>query len=81
MRSVSPYERFGQVSPARDAYLALHTFNASETLTGLAQRYYSDWRLWRLIADRNALVDVRRVAPGTELLIPEKPLERGLASF
>lgn len=80
MRSVSPYERFGEVSPVADAFLTVHTLDASETITGLAHRYYGDWRLWRLIADRNGIVDARRIAPGTILLIPERPLERGIPS-
>ena len=76
-RSVSPYERFGEAAPQSDAYLAIHVFDASETVTGLAQRYYGDWRLWRVIADRNGIIDCRQIAPGTTLLIPEKPLQSG----
>ena len=76
-RSVSPYGRFGELAPVTDAYLVEHTVNVSETLSGLAHRYLGDWRQWRVIADRNALVDVRRIEPGTRLLIPERALERG----
>jgi nucleoid-associated protein YgaU len=75
--SISPYERHGEPSPAEDAQIIVHIFNASETISGLAHRYYGDWRLWRLIADRNSIKDVRRIEPGTQLLIPPKPVERG----
>jgi nucleoid-associated protein YgaU len=77
MRSISPYERFGEFNPDTDANLKTHVWNASDTVTGLAHRVYEDWRQWRLIADRNRLVDVRQIEPGTILLIPEQPLERG----
>ncbi|MGH9941504.1 MAG: hypothetical protein ACRD9R_03980 [Pyrinomonadaceae bacterium] len=77
MRSVSPFERYSELSPSTDAGLRDHVFNVSETITGLAHLYYEDWRMWRLIADRNDLVDVRKIAPGTRLLIPEQPLEKG----
>jgi nucleoid-associated protein YgaU len=76
-RSISPYEQFGEVAPVTDSFLALHVFDASETITGLAHRYYEDWTLWRLIADRNGIIDPRQIAPGTQLLIPEKPRELG----
>lgn len=76
-RSISPYERYGEPSPAEEAHLIVHVFNASETISGLAHRYYGDWRLWRRIAERNNIVDVRRIEPGTQLLIPPKPVERG----
>ncbi len=77
MRSESPYERFGEFSPVTDVFLAVHTVNATETITGIAHRHYGDWRLWREIAERNGLIDVRRIEPGTRLLIPERPLESG----
>ena len=77
MRSISPYERHGQYRPEEDANLQEYVFNDSDTVTGLAHRFYGDWRLWRLIADRNDIVDVRKIPSGTVLLIPERPLERG----
>jgi hypothetical protein len=76
-RSVSPYERFGGLRPYSDARLREHVYAAHETVTGLAHRYYGDWRMWRIIAERNQLRDVRRIEAGTRLLIPERPLERG----
>lgn len=77
MRSISPFERFGNYQPEEDANLQEYVFTDADTLTGLAHRYYGDWRLWRLIADRNQVADVRQIAVGTLLLIPERPLEQG----
>jgi len=77
MRSLTPYERFGEPSPDTDAYLEEYIFGAGDTLSGIANRFYGDWRLWRLIAERNALVDVRTIPIGTRLLIPPKPVEKG----
>ncbi len=80
-RSVSPFEFYGVATPADDALLIEHLFVAGETLSGLAHRYYDDWRLWRIIAERNEIIDPRQIAPGTILLIPERPLEDMLDSF
>jgi len=77
-RSISPYERFGQFVPFTDASLRVHLWDAGDTITGLANRYLGDWRLWRLIADRNQVYDVRQIPLGTQLLIPALPLEKGL---
>ncbi len=76
-RSISPFERYGRFNPQTDANLRVHVFDVTETITGLAHRYFGDWRLWRLIADRNNIADVRRIEPGTPLLIPERPVQRG----
>lgn len=77
-RSISPFERFGEYVPITDAALTVHLFVVGETLSGLAHRYYADWRLWRVIADRNKIIDPRQIAPGTQLLIPARPLETGV---
>ncbi len=77
-RSISPFERYGAATPVQDAVLIEHSFTAGETISGLAHRYYDDWRLWRVIAERNRIVDARQIAPGTLLLIPEQPLEIGV---
>lgn len=76
-RSVSPYEFYGAPTPIEDAAIVEHLFVAGETLSGLAHFYYEDWRLWRIIAGRNNIKDVRQITPGTILLIPEQPLEVG----
>lgn len=77
MRSVSPYERYGKANPFTDAALTVHTFTVTDTVSALAEKYLADWRLWRLIATRNQIADVRQIAPGTELIIPARELERG----
>ncbi len=69
-RSMSPFERFGHFVPLEDAVLTEHLFTAGDTLTGLAHRYYDDWREWRFIADRNDIIDPRRIEPRTILIIP-----------
>lgn len=76
-RSISPYERFGKVTPIEDAALQFHTWTITDTITGLADKFYGDWRMWRVIADRNLIVDVRRIEIGTTLIIPRRPLEKG----
>lgn len=76
-RSISPYERYGVAVPAGDAALEVHVWTVTDTISLLAHRHYDDWRLWRLIAEKNNLRDVRRIEPGTVLLIPRIPL-RGM---
>lgn len=76
-RTASPFEKYGKAIPNTDASLHVHTFIATDTISLLAYRYYGDWTLWRLIAERNSLTDVRKIEPGTELIIPRRPLERG----
>lgn len=78
LRSLSPYEFYGEPTPIEDTVLIEHLFTDGETISGLAHRYYGDWQLWRRIAERNQIEDVRRIAPGTVLLIPERPLELGV---
>jgi nucleoid-associated protein YgaU len=77
VRDVSPFERFGASHPEADVHLEEYVVVAGDTITGIAYRRLGDWRLWREIADRNGLVDVRQLEPGTTLFIPERPLETG----
>jgi nucleoid-associated protein YgaU len=77
MRSVSPFERFSTFVPVEDANMTVHVYTAGESLTGLAHRYYGDWREWKRIADRNSVVDARRIEPGTQLVIPAIPPQKG----
>jgi nucleoid-associated protein YgaU len=77
MRSITPFERYGQPTPDADAHLVEYVFRALDTLSGIAHRFYNDWRQWRVIADRNNIIDVRAIEPGTVLLIPPRPLEKG----
>ena len=77
MRSISPYERYGKVTPILDAVLQIHVWTMTDTISALAERYFGDWRLWRVIANRNAIADVRQIETGTQLIIPQRPLETG----
>jgi nucleoid-associated protein YgaU len=77
MRSVTPFERFGKANPDADARLVEYVFRAMDTLSGVAYLFYQDWRPWRAIADKNGIVDVRTIEPGTVLLIPPRQLESG----
>lgn len=76
-RSISPFERYGAAHRVNDAALQIHVFARTEKISALAQKYYGDWRLWRIIAERNKIADVRQIEIGTELIIPRRPLERG----
>lgn len=77
MRSISPYEQFGRTRREQDASVVIHTFSAAETLTLIAEQYYGDWRMWKVIAAENDINDPRQILPGTQLVIPRRPLERG----
>jgi hypothetical protein len=46
------------------------TVKAGDTLVGIAYEVYGDPNRWRQIADQNKLTEVRRLIPGTKLLIP-----------
>lgn len=78
MMNISAYQAYGHYTPVADARLRTHLFKDGEDIDGLAHFYYGDRRLWPLIAERNSINDVRRIAPGTVLLIPETELEDGL---
>jgi nucleoid-associated protein YgaU len=78
MRSIPPYEQYGSPNPDADAALQIHVFVAGDTISSVAEKYYADWRLWRVIAERNKLTDVRQIQPGTQLLIPRRPLQTGV---
>jgi len=77
MRSLSPYERYGIATPNTEAALRMHVYVVTDTVSAIAERYYGDWRMWRLIAERNQIDDVRTIEPGTELIIPRRPLRTG----
>ena len=76
MRSITPFERYGRSNPDADAHLEEYVFRALDTLSDVAHRLLGDWRLWRTIAERNNINDVRTIEPGTVLLIPPRPLEK-----
>lgn len=76
-RSISPFERYGAARPVADAVLQTHVFTVTDTISALANKYLGDWRLWRLIAERNNLTDVRQIEIGSLLVIPRVPLKTG----
>lgn len=77
MPSITPYQKFGKPTPNTDASLRVHVWVMTDTITGLAHKFYGDLLLWHVIADRNEIVDVRQIEPGTELIIPRRELEKG----
>ena len=77
MRSIPPYELYGEAVPVTNAGLRVYVFKEGDTITGIAHKFYGNFSLWRLIADRNSIYDPRQVAVGTELLVPELPAETG----
>ena len=77
MRSISPFERYGTARPQDDATLQIYNFTAADTISGVAEKYYADWRMWRVIAERNNIADVRQIEAGTPLIIPRRPLTVG----
>ncbi|MGC1297586.1 MAG: LysM domain-containing protein, partial [Alloacidobacterium sp.] len=46
------------------------TVSSGDTLSFIAYSEYQDPTAWRQIADANRLTDVRRLACGTQLVIP-----------
>lgn len=76
-RSISPFERYGEAFPLTDATLKTHRWTAADSISLLAEKYLGDWRLWRLIAEKNNITDVRQIEPGMILIIPKQPLEVG----
>jgi tetratricopeptide (TPR) repeat protein len=48
----------------------VHTLQADETISTLAERYYGDYRKFHLIAEYNELEDATKVTVGQEIKIP-----------
>jgi nucleoid-associated protein YgaU len=76
-KSIPPFLKYTKPTPQSDERLISHLFVAGEAIDDLAHHYWGDRTLWRDIADRNNILDVRQIQPGTILLIPERPLEEG----
>ncbi len=57
----------------KEARFATHTVGRGETLATIAQRYYGDRARADVIAQANRLPPNPRLAPGTQLRIPEIP--------
>lgn len=56
-------------TPKRDR---LHEVKPGETLDRIAYQAYGDSTIWRLIADRNRIMDPLRLPAGMRLVIPER---------
>lgn len=54
-------------------FTKVHTVGQGETLSGIAQRYYSDPALWRPIAVANLMDNPRRLVAGQQLRVPALP--------
>lgn len=78
MSSISPYQRYGIATPVTDTKRQVHTFVVTDTISSIAHKYYGDWELWPIIAKHNNIEDVRKIEPGTQLIIPQRPLKDGL---
>jgi hypothetical protein len=50
----------------------VHRVRDGDTLPSISYQAYGDATKWRLIADANRLRDVRRLAPGLQLVIPNE---------
>ncbi len=50
----------------------VHTVKEGDTLTWIAFSEYNDATQWRRIADANRMSEVRRLTPGTKLVIPNE---------
>ena len=54
-------------------YSRLYVVGQGETASAIAARVYGNAELWRPIALHNGLDDVRHLAPGLRLLVPQLP--------
>jgi nucleoid-associated protein YgaU len=77
MPSPTPFQRYAQAVPQQNAAVKTHVYVDGETLHLIAYRYYGDVILWKDIADFNKVADPRKIAAGTRLLIPPRPLQTG----
>ncbi|MEX1023260.1 MAG: LysM peptidoglycan-binding domain-containing protein [Dehalococcoidia bacterium] len=50
----------------------LHQVQPGETLDRISYAAYGDSTKWRLIAERNRIIDPLRLRPGTRLVLPER---------
>jgi len=50
----------------------LHEVKPGETLDRIAYQAYGDSTVWRIIADRNRIMDPLRLRTGTRLILPER---------
>jgi LysM repeat protein len=67
--------RFLSSSPAPQPQPQKYTVQPGDSLSAIAQRFYGQASLWRVIfeANRTTLTDPSRIRPGQVLIIPPKP--------
>jgi nucleoid-associated protein YgaU len=53
---------------------SVHTLITGDTLDRIAARYYRDPTRWRLIAERNGIVDPLALPIGSPIYIPDLPV-------
>jgi hypothetical protein len=63
-------EQFKQLNPTSPDRTHSHVIQSSDTLAGIAARFYQRSGEWRSIAAANGIADPRRLTPGAFLTIP-----------
>ncbi len=66
-----PLEDLGENEPNSPDHTKTYLVKAGDTISGIAGLFYGDPRLWRPIAERNAIDDPRRLSSGALLTIPK----------
>ena len=80
MKTPPPYEIFGEPIPAPEETMRVVTLPAGMDVSFVAHLYMNDWMAWHDIADRNQIVDVRKLDDSEQavrLLIPPPRLQTG----
>jgi LysM repeat protein len=70
---IDPDQEAREVNRQTADFTKVHTVNHGETLSGIAQLYYSDPAMWRPLAVANLLDDPRGLVPGQQLRVPALP--------
>jgi hypothetical protein len=69
----SPLQEAKEIKRQTATFTRIYQVGQGETLSGIANRFYSDPGLWRPLAIANELEDPRRLEPGLRLSIPPLP--------
>jgi len=59
--------------PAEQGSVETYVVQPGDTLQGIAERFYEDPTLYKVIAEANGIVDPALIHSGLELRIPERP--------
>jgi hypothetical protein len=70
---IDPEHEALQVKRATSDWTKMHTVLQGETLSAIANRYYSDPRMWRPLAVSNRIDNPRALHAGQQLTIPSLP--------